>query len=179
MKGVTLTYDASEVERIEGGTPKEAAATKTIRPNPVNTSGIQTIRGTLVQPATAINKIQSYSSGADQSSSMGKRELILSLIDASGARENMNQMFTQILSQAPADQGQKLREVFSVDEVISQLVPIYDKYFTEDELKGLINFYKSPLGHKLLTVTPLIMQDSMTASVEYFQNKMPATQGQQ
>ena len=52
-------------------------------------------------------------------------------------------------------------------------VPLYDKYFTENDLSELINFYKSPVGKKLIKVTPLLMEDSMMVSVEYFKERMP------
>ena len=35
---------------------------------------------------------------------------------------------------------------FDVDQVTDQLVAIYDKHFTDDEIKGLLQFYGSPLG---------------------------------
>jgi len=34
------------------------------------------------------------------------------------------------------------------------MVEVYDKYFTEKEIKGLVAFYKSPAGMKMVQVTP-------------------------
>jgi hypothetical protein len=47
--------------------------------------------------------------------------------------------------------------------VAERLVPIYDQYLTHDDIKGLIAFYESPLGAKLLSVMPQMSQESMLA----------------
>ena len=60
-----------------------------------------------------------------------------------------------------------------MDEIIARLVPIYAKYYTTDDLKQLIAFYKGPLGQKHIKATPALMEDSMVETVKYFQEKMP------
>lgn len=49
------------------------------------------------------------------------------------------------------------------DFVAERLVPIYDQYLTHEDIKGLIAFYESPLGAKLLSVMPQMSQESMRA----------------
>ena len=46
-------------------------------------------------------------------------------------------------------------------EVGAGMANIYAGEFTEQELKDLVAFYKSPLGHKLLTTEPNTVQMSM------------------
>lgn len=41
------------------------------------------------------------------------------------------------------------------------MATIYDKYYTDKEIKELIAFYKSPVGKKTIDLTPEIMQESM------------------
>jgi hypothetical protein len=43
---------------------------------------------------------------------------------------------------------------------------IYSKYYTEQELKDLITFYKTPTGRKVIAVMPQVMQESMQRSME-------------
>jgi hypothetical protein len=43
---------------------------------------------------------------------------------------------------------QEYQKKFNPDDVADQLVAIYDRHFTEDEIKGLLEFYGSPLGQK-------------------------------
>lgn len=46
---------------------------------------------------------------------------------------------------------------------ISRIAPeLYDKYFTNDEIKGLIAFYESPLGQKTIQVLPALSSESMS-----------------
>lgn len=43
------------------------------------------------------------------------------------------------------------------------IVPIYDKYLSDEEIKGLIQFYQTPLGQKTLKVLPTVMSESREA----------------
>jgi hypothetical protein len=43
---------------------------------------------------------------------------------------------------------------------------LYDKYFTEDELKDLISFYKTPTGKKTLSVLPQLFAESIQRASE-------------
>jgi hypothetical protein len=42
----------------------------------------------------------------------------------------------------------------------------YDKYLTDDEIKGLIAFYQTPLGQKTLTVLPQLTIELQTKGLE-------------
>jgi uncharacterized protein len=48
---------------------------------------------------------------------------------------------------------------FNPDEVTSQFVTVYDKHFTDDEIKGLLQFYGSPLGQKYAAEMPKITSE--------------------
>jgi len=47
------------------------------------------------------------------------------------------------------------------------IVPIYDRNFSAEEIDGLMVFYSSPLGKKVLQKLPVIMQESMQAGKEW------------
>jgi hypothetical protein len=47
--------------------------------------------------------------------------------------------------------------------VVNLLVPIYDKHLTDEDVKGLILFYETPLGQKMITVLPQVMAESQEA----------------
>ena len=51
----------------------------------------------------------------------------------------------------------------NVDDLIDLTVPIYEKYYTENEIEQLIKFYKTPLGRKVTENLPMITQESMEA----------------
>lgn len=48
-----------------------------------------------------------------------------------------------------------------VKRMVEVCVPIYRKYLTLDDLKGIIAFYDSPVGVKLGKVQPFISRESM------------------
>jgi uncharacterized protein len=58
---------------------------------------------------------------------------------------------------------QLLLEKIDFNKLIEDIsVPLYDKYLTEDELKDMVTFYKSPTGQKVINITPNLVVESMT-----------------
>jgi hypothetical protein len=55
-------------------------------------------------------------------------------------------------------------------EIGDGMAKIYANQFTEQELKDLVTFYKSPLGQKLLTTEPAAIQLSMSYMKQWAQN---------
>lgn len=53
---------------------------------------------------------------------------------------------------------------FDADAVNGQLVGIYDKHFTDEEIKGLLEFFGSPLGQKVATEMPKINREVQFAT---------------
>lgn len=44
----------------------------------------------------------------------------------------------------------------------TDLVILYDKYFTEEEIKRLAAFYKTPIGQKIVDILPDLQKEMMT-----------------
>jgi uncharacterized protein len=53
------------------------------------------------------------------------------------------------------------------------LIPLYDKYFSLDELRGLNAFYATPVGKKAISVMPALLQESMTLGSQWGQAMEP------
>lgn len=53
---------------------------------------------------------------------------------------------------------------FDVDQLTGQLVGIYDKHYTDDEIKTLLQFYGSPIGQKVAAESPKINHEIQAAS---------------
>jgi hypothetical protein len=62
-----------------------------------------------------------------------------------------------------------LEETLDLQTMKRDFVSIYVDTFTEDELKGVVAFYKTPVGQAFLDKMPLLMSRSMQAS----QKRMP------
>ena len=53
---------------------------------------------------------------------------------------------------------------FDVDQLTEQFVVIYDKHYTDDEIKTLLQFYGSPVGQKVAAEMPKIAREIQAAS---------------
>jgi len=106
---------------------------------------------------------------------------IRSLMELVGARDAMqefaargaDQLHDNLIASVPANErGQKFVNAFiqsykaklNADDATAQLVDIYDRHFTQDEIKGLLQFYGSPLGQKLAAEMPKINQEMQAAN---------------
>ena len=75
-----------------------------------------------------------------------------------------------------ARMSQRVRELFLKRIDLSRIVEelsygLYDKYFTEAEIKDLIIFYKSPTGKKSIDVMPRMFSESMSNTMEAIRPK--------
>lgn len=49
-------------------------------------------------------------------------------------------------------------------EIVDQVAKIYAENFTEQELKGIVAFYKTPIGKKMLIKDPVVTEQSLRAT---------------
>jgi hypothetical protein len=106
---------------------------------------------------------------------------IRSLMELIGARDQVQdavnnsseQYREKLLATVPNnDKGQAFvtsfiesyQKKFDVTQVTEQLVTIYDKHYTDDEIKALLQFYGSPVGQKVAAETPKIAREILAAS---------------
>ncbi len=57
-----------------------------------------------------------------------------------------------------------------------EYIQLYTESFTEEELQGIIDFSKSPLGQKMAEKSPILMQKSMEIGRQHAQQVMPQVQ---
>src|SRR5690606_38959186 len=62
-------------------------------------------------------------------------------------------------------QADKIMEVFKSkldmrEELLTLSASLYDKHFTEEELKVMLDFYKSPAGKKFMEDSPAVMKEA-------------------
>ncbi len=69
-----------------------------------------------------------------------------------------------------------LFEGLSWDSLKQEYITLYAETFTEEELEGIIEFSKSPLGEKMAEKSPILMQKSMEIGRQHAQNVMPLVQ---
>ncbi len=57
-----------------------------------------------------------------------------------------------------------LQELTGPEAVLHSVIPIYQKYFSEEEIQELITFYKTPVGSKYARLAGAIQRESMDAN---------------
>ena len=55
----------------------------------------------------------------------------------------------------------------NIEELAKQIYPIYDKYFTAEDLKAFIAFYETPAGQKMAKTLPQMMQEMTTTRSQW------------
>ena len=55
---------------------------------------------------------------------------------------------------------EELRKEFTPEKMIEAIGAIYEKYLTDEDIKGLIVFYETPLGQKVTNVLPQITREA-------------------
>ncbi|CAM5476107.1 DUF2059 domain-containing protein [Rhodanobacter lindaniclasticus] len=85
---------------------------------------------------------------------------------------HLNQMFGQMNTQmagvmgqavpcVPASYWQGFIDASGTEQLLDKMVPIYQQHFTAKDVAGLLKFYKSELGQKVITQMPLTMAEGM------------------
>lgn len=69
-----------------------------------------------------------------------------------------------------------MRQQAQHDRVVDRLVPIYSKYLTEDDVRQLTDFYRSPVGRKLVNVMPEISLESARVGQQWAESILPGLQ---
>lgn len=97
-----------------------------------------------------------------------KTEKVRKLLEVTGSTslskqmiDNIVEMYKQSYSDVQQTFWEEFRKEANAEELQSQIIPIYEKYYTEEELTQLIAFYESPLGRKVVQSLPQILQESM------------------
>lgn len=76
-------------------------------------------------------------------------------------KTQMFTMFREKMTQVPEEYWKRAEAKFDMAELIQLIIPVYDKYYTTEDLKALNAFYESPVGQKVLSTLPQITQESM------------------
>jgi uncharacterized protein len=117
---------------------------------------------------------------APRSIDPAKEADIRKLTDLTGAsglgeqlmRAGMEQFRASVLDSQPDNPRAKqfvdafvarFQKHFDPNSLGEAVIPIYDRYLTAEDLKGLLEYYTSPLGQRMLKVLPEIARESQAA----------------
>jgi len=57
--------------------------------------------------------------------------------------------------------------------LLEQIIQIYARHFTQDEIRALTAFYSTDVGKKSVATMPLVFQEASTAGQQWSQAQMP------
>lgn len=138
----------------------------------------------LVLPAAAQNASNAVGTAVKNSIDPAKEADIHRLLEMTGAKNLVNQMMADmtnsikpllISSLPPGDYREKLVDLFFAkfraqatgETMVDMAVPLYDKYLTHEEVKGLLQFYSKPLGQKATNVLPKLSAEMQQLGKEW------------
>jgi len=114
---------------------------------------------------------------------MASREQVRQLMDQMFAqmrainRQEMKKKHPDITEEelARAERGsEELIRNFPIDEMLNDMVPVYQRHFTKTEIDGLTAFYSSPVGQKFLHEMPAVTAETMQAAMPRIQATVDA-----
>lgn len=104
-----------------------------------------------------------------QDAKSAKQKDIKKLMDLTGSGDLGVQVVKQMVASFKVEMPnvpQKFWDDFMKEvkgeDLVNLVIPIYDKHFSHEDIKGLIAFYESPVGKKFVSKLPAITQESMT-----------------
>jgi uncharacterized protein len=111
------------------------------------------------------------------------KEDVKKLFDVMASRRQMQEMMHQMFAQMRAmnreqmkkrkpdvsdselarmdRQSEELINNFPLDSMLDDMIPIYQRHFTKDDISSLTTFYSSPAGQKFLQEMPAVTAESM------------------
>ena len=157
---------------------------------PLATSGQGSSQPPVKKPAPAVSAHASTApakahsaAGTAQKTDPAKEAAIRELFEVQGVT-NLSQQMTKgminnvrptlVNSLPPGEYREKLVELFfqkfqskmNTARLLELMIPIYDKHFSKDEIQGLTQFYKTPLGRKVLAELPQVAIESQNESMK-------------
>lgn len=106
---------------------------------------------------------------------------VMTLMEKTGVTKMINTMFNQM--KVAYSGNEKAKKAFDevvkeldVKEYIKRVVPVYQKYYTQEDIDALNKFYDTPVGQKVIRVQPQLLTDVMQVGREWTQETIQKIQ---
>lgn len=107
-----------------------------------------------------------------------KEKDIRQLITLTGGDKMGEQVMDQLMPamqkmapDAPPTFWLAFRNKTRASDLVDLIIPIYDKYYSRDDVRGLIQFYQTPLGQKVISAAPDITRESYAVGSAWGEKK--------
>jgi Uncharacterized protein conserved in bacteria len=100
-------------------------------------------------------------------------ETVSRLMEAMQIGESMSGMVDMMKqnpafsASVPAEFWDEFKAEITSDALIAEVGEVYKKYYTEEEMLQLIEFYSSPIGKKTLEINPQLSGETMQIGQRY------------
>ena len=156
----------------------------------------------LLALALVLPNVLTYAQSATPSANDPSQEQVLKLMDVMNSKQQLSSIMDSMIGQLRTNLSAQLesqlkasdaetqkaaqraldgmvldmKSEYNTDELVKELVPIYQKHLTKDEVQSLTDFYSTPAGQALLQKMPVVMQESMEVGSEYAQRHQESLQ---
>jgi uncharacterized protein len=144
---VARAQDAPQTSQTQSSAPQAAQPSGAATQTPV--ASIDPAKKASILKLMEVTGVTKLSQNLSSQMIEQMRPMILNSLPPGGHSEEIVDTFSK-----------KFKERIAPDMLINLIIPIYDKYLSQEDLDGLIQFYQTPLGRKMIQVLPQISQES-------------------
>lgn len=112
---------------------------------------------------------------------MHSRDMMTKMIDAMSKpmHQMMHERYLKDKDKLPPDFEERMNKSlddymksFPFEEMLQAMIPAYQKHFTKGDMDGLVAFYSSPTGRKVIQELPAITAEAMQAMMPLMLKQM-------
>jgi hypothetical protein len=112
---------------------------------------------------------------------MHSREMMTKMMDAMSKpmHQMMHEQYLKDKDKLPADFEARMNKIMDdymknlpVEEMVQAMIPAYQKHFTKGDVDGLVAFYSSPIGQKVIQELPAITAEAMQSMMPLMRKQM-------
>jgi hypothetical protein len=98
------------------------------------------------------------------------------MLELTGMNKVAGQMIDQMLASIKAGSSgvdealwNELRSEMKTEDLLEQLLPVYAKYYSTEDIRAINEFYSTPAGQRMLKQMPFAMRDAMVIGQKWGQ----------
>lgn len=114
---------------------------------------------------------------------MHSRDMMTKMMEAMSKpmHQMMHEQYLKDKDKLPPDFEQRMNKMMDdymkslpFDEMLQAMIPAYQKHFTKGDIDGLVAFYSSPIGQKVIQELPAITAEAMQSMMPLMRKQMEA-----
>lgn len=177
--GAILCAGAPSFAAAPASAPVQAAEAVVATPDPATVRAVQNLLQAMHYRELMQNM---FSQAAAQAPSIARRNMMASIASNSRLSDEQRKEAVAKSERVIAESSAGMQALFGdpklIDELILEIVPLYARHFSADEIDQMTAFYRTPVGAKMLASMPSIMAEMMQVSERLITPRMQTIQQQ-